>query len=57
MRFAKSFLAAFAVALFAFAATTPAPAPAAEQSIIWTDGAGNVDEVWLIYVDGQLDTI
>lgn len=56
MRFAKSFLAAFAVAL-GFAATTPVPAPATDSSIIWTDGNGNVDEVWLIYVDGQLDTI
>lgn len=56
MRFAKSFLAAFAVALAAFAATS-APAPATDTSIIWVDGNGNVEEVWLIYIDGQLDTI
>lgn len=56
MRFAKSFLAAFVVALFAFAAT-PVQVPADDSSIIWVDNDGNVEEIWLIYIGGELDTI
>jgi|GEM_PF-5782109 len=56
MRFAKSFLAAFALAVVALSGST-ARATTADTSVIFVDAQGSVDEIWLVYVDGELALI
>ncbi|MBW3569575.1 MAG: hypothetical protein KY467_00590 [Gemmatimonadetes bacterium] len=56
MRYAKSFLAAFAFAVVALSGSTAQAAPT-ESSIIFVDSNGDVDEVWFVFVDGELALI
>lgn len=55
MRFAKSFLAAFALAVVALSGSTT-KATTAESSILWVDGDGYVDEIWFVF-DGNGDLV
>ena len=57
MRYAKTFLATFALAFAAFAAVPAQGVAATDSSVIFIDENGSIDEVWIIVIDGEIAAV